>query len=275
MRGENRRLLCPLGRRYGTSPRARGKRPSVYPYHSRFRNIPACAGKTGGGRKTNETLKEHPRVRGENIFFIPPAHRPFGTSPRARGKREEYGFTPPIERNIPACAGKTVPSPLRRSCSSEHPRVRGENLDDWRQLVGIEGTSPRARGKHSPSMFSTSSSRNIPACAGKTVPSPLRRSCSSEHPRVRGENREVFEGEDFYSGTSPRTRVKQVVDAEKRLDLGNIPAHAGKTLHQTGAENHAAEHPRARGENTLDMMLQEPTRGTSPRTRGKPQICQT
>ena len=148
--------------------------------------------------------------------------------------------------------------------------MRGENLDDWRQLVGIEGTSPRARGKHSPSMFSTSSSRNIPACAGKTAGIDQADANRQEHPRVRGENREVFEGEDFYSGTSPRTRVKQVVDAEKRLDLGNIPAHAGKTLHQTGAENHAAEHPRARGENTLDMMLQEPTRGTSPRTRGKP-----
>ena len=147
--------------------------------------------------------------------------------------------------------------------------MRGENLDDWRQLVGIEGTSPRARGKHSPSMFSTSSSRNIPACAGKTAGIDQADANRQEHPRVRGENREVFEGEDFYSGTSPRTRVKQVVDAEKRLDLGNIPAHAGKTLHQTGAENHAAEHPRARGENTLDMMLQEPTRGTSPRTRGK------
>ena len=147
--------------------------------------------------------------------------------------------------------------------------MRGENGDVIDMVPGLTGTSPRARGKHSPSMFSTSSSRNIPACAGKTAGIDQADANRQEHPRVRGENREVFEGEDFYSGTSPRTRGKQVVDAEKRLDLGNIPAHAGKT--QRCAHGHwpKPEHPRARGENPHIRRRTRGGRGTSPRTRGK------
>ena len=148
--------------------------------------------------------------------------------------------------------------------------MRGENGDVIDMVPGLTGTSPRARGKHSPSMFSTSSSRNIPACAGKTAGIDQADANRQEHPRVRGENREVFEGEDFYSGTSPRTRGKQVVDAEKRLDLGNIPAHAGKT--QRCAHGHwpKPEHPRARGENGAKTGTVISAGGTSPRTRGKP-----
>ena len=89
-------------------------------------------------------------MRGENH---PRSASPLGTrgtSPRARGKPLLERANNRRTRNIPACAGKTAGNVGTWISEGEHPRVRGENLDDWRQLVGIEGTSPRARGKPGP-----------------------------------------------------------------------------------------------------------------------------
>ena len=77
------------------------------------------------------------------IIFLPV----WGTSPRARGKPEDRFFAMNIDRNIPACAGKTPGCSLGITSAQEHPRVRGENghIDRWGG--GHHGTSPRARGK--------------------------------------------------------------------------------------------------------------------------------
>ena len=50
-------------------------------------------------------------------------------------------------RNIPACAGKTFRNPVKLDHNEEHPRVRGENPIECRDLDISGGTSPRARGK--------------------------------------------------------------------------------------------------------------------------------
>ena len=46
VRGENRHLAGRMAGRMGTSPRARGKRPSSMSVSTGVGNIPACAGKT-------------------------------------------------------------------------------------------------------------------------------------------------------------------------------------------------------------------------------------
>ena len=51
--------------------------------------------------------------------------------------------------------------------------------------------------------------------------------------------------------------------------LRNIPAHAGKTAYAFAPIPAPVEHPRARGENSLDFVHAEKPCGTSPRTRGK------
>ena len=91
----------------GTSPRMRGKRPSVRLPPRPRRNIPAYAGKTPTPDSTNIRGREHPRVCGENFGpGFQPVHSA-GTSPRMRGK-PSYGFImDETKRNIPAYAGKT------------------------------------------------------------------------------------------------------------------------------------------------------------------------
>ena len=75
-----------------------------------------------------------------------------------------------------------------RKLIPEHPRVCGENIFDGVAPVGVEGTSPRMRGKHSYRHFPGAPARNIPAYAGKTHRKAERSSAKQEHPRVCGEN---------------------------------------------------------------------------------------
>ena len=168
VRGENDIPATDRKRAVGTSPRARGKPSGLGLSPHRARNIPACAGKTYERLRISLRYTEHPRVRGENGTHARLVHWKSGTSPRARGKPRMHFRLANYRGNIPACAGKTFFVFSLAVDSTEHPRVRGENVRSCTQLVYRAGTSPRARGKLWLGQFRHSYGRNIPACAGKT-----------------------------------------------------------------------------------------------------------
>ena len=153
---------------YGTSPRARGKRRTLWDQHMGERNIPACAGKTAKCLTAPHLWEEHPRVRGENLIVAVSLWIRVGTSPRARGKLAKVMNWLDEKGNIPACAGKTWAEVSVVMVFPEHPRVRGENqhIDCFED--DSEGTSPRARGKRNADYVADAAYGNIPACAGKT-----------------------------------------------------------------------------------------------------------
>ena len=92
-----------------------------------------------------------------------------GSSPRVRGKRGDL-FNIRIELGlIPACAGKTVFVIEMIMAGGAHPRVCGENSRERDSVFVAEGSSPRVRGKLSPSSPVHESRGLIPACAGKTI----------------------------------------------------------------------------------------------------------
>ena len=208
VRGENTQLRIALLLRHGTSPRARGKPKRMTVEENKMRNIPACAGKTFDIHHTAHWVPEHPRVRGENDSDLALMLLDDGTSPRARGKLKVLPPNIKVERNIPACAGKTDPSfPPVNPCW-EHPRVRGENCRAFLTETIQPGTSPRARGKRASNPCIRQPHRNIPACAGKTYQTHIILPHLKEHPRVRGENVRKKYTEGFEAGTSPRARGK-------------------------------------------------------------------
>ena len=147
VRGENSGVFADLQKISGTSPRARGKRAKTESRAKAARNIPACAGKTSTANRVVILDKEHPRVRGENTLRLRTVHNRDGTSPRARGKHPQKHRKIQPQRNIPACAGKTVLFIVSVMKKPEHPRVRGENSRDDELDYSLRGTSPRARGK--------------------------------------------------------------------------------------------------------------------------------
>ena len=88
MCGENHRRHRAPAPRQGSSPHVRGKRDTSANMHYATRLIPACAGKTSGGRVS-------PGVSA-------------GSSPHVRGKRFRSLPLAQPRGLIPACAGKTV-----------------------------------------------------------------------------------------------------------------------------------------------------------------------
>ena len=105
--GENPHLTRAGGESWGTSPRMRGKLSSLFDAMGSQWNIPAYAGKTVNPPSRHQDVTEHPRVCGENSGSVKPEMKCSGTSPRMRGKPDNYPRGTRGSRNIPAYAGKT------------------------------------------------------------------------------------------------------------------------------------------------------------------------
>ena len=152
----------------GSPPRVRGKpfKTADLPIISRI--TPACAGKTYVGCNCYLVSKDHPRVCGENWFFVYCGRADRGSPPRVRGKRLGVGCLALIDRITPACAGKTLSSPSLMRGAKDHPRVCGENRLSLRGKHTKAGSPPRVRGKHHVIDFAKEIIGITPACAGKT-----------------------------------------------------------------------------------------------------------
>ena len=148
MRGEDYRVLG--GARYfdGSPPHARGRPTLARQVDQTDRITPACAGKTGPSNLLGCSPTDHPRMRGEDGASRTRRPSLVGSPPHARGRRahltgggENGGITP-------ACAGKTSTPSFRRSNPADHPRMRGEDLEQSSGTVDDVGSPPHARGRH-------------------------------------------------------------------------------------------------------------------------------
>ena len=208
-RGENASVAKGLQTLSGSSPLTRGKLFTGYGGLDMGGLIPAHAGKTVVGGVAAAFWGAHPRSRGENSPVTSSLGTVMGSSPLTRGKQGRRGQGPDPLGLIPAHAGKTY-SPLSTQLRARaHPRSRGENRFTVRQSFQYTGSSPLTRGK------------------------PRRRAWKTDwvkaHPRSRGENLVVSLEECTPVGSSPLTRGKPGPAVDGNLDLGLIPAHAGKT----------------------------------------------
>ena len=171
----------------------------------------------------------HPRVCGENALNSKEPTHHEGSSPRMRGKQLRLQSPFFVVRLIPAYAGKTPRGSAVPSLAWAHPRVCGENADGAITALSIGGSSPRMRGKPLETTSVEFHEGLIPAYAGKTFDRPRNARLNWAHPRVCGEN--VEPGEFYLAnvGSSPRMRGKHQGLCKHGLNLGLIPAYAGKT----------------------------------------------
>ena len=154
--------------RGGSSPRVRGKRPSIAQRPRTERLIPARAGKTTRLGAWKHEGEAHPRACGENRA---PGHwitDEEGSSPRVRGKLAHYSVPSDMSRLIPARAGKTHPRGYPSDPLGAHPRACGENPPGLKPGIVSRGSSPRVRGKPRSRIMNECLTRLIPARAGKT-----------------------------------------------------------------------------------------------------------
>ena len=89
------------------------------------------------------------------------------------------------------------------------------------------------------------------------------------HPRSRGENSEGGTHARVLGGSSPLTRGKPRLNADRRAGGRLIPAHAGKTGHGVAVGVYETAHPRSRGENLSSLSRTRSSGGSSPLTREK------
>ena len=126
-RGENLRRCLRVQPVGGSSPLTRGKRERSVQAASRWRLIPAHAGKTHPRARRSGHRTAHPRSRGENSTPVVASWKRVGSSPLTRGKPAQGGGGPQQIRLIPAHAGKTNRWSNRPRTTGAHPRSRGEN----------------------------------------------------------------------------------------------------------------------------------------------------
>ena len=272
-RGENGEGAWAQGLFGGSSPLTRGK-PRMGPREvAPVRLIPAHAGKTAAWLDGLGVPGAHPRSRGEN----PPTGKLIGlctgSSPLTRGKRKAENGERVLGGLIPAHAGKTRAGAVIAARAGAHPRSRGENMQKAAEGAGRSGSSPLTRGKHGLGQVTGLGDRLIPAHAGKTTRTSRPRSRQSAHPRSRGENASINPRATRGYGSSPLTRGKLGRDLHARLDVGLIPAHAGKTMATADPSPSVVAHPRSRGENEIMTKRCNVCQGSSPLTRGKPHLA--
>ena len=88
----------------------------------------------------------------------------------------------------PACAGKTNIQQEMTLLKEDHPRMRGEDADQYSPFGPSRGSPPHARGRPRNVIQGSEGSGITPACAGKTNWRSWWGSITSDHPRMRGED---------------------------------------------------------------------------------------
>ena len=219
--------------------------------------------------RASSPRQAHPRAGGENGEDRQDFAGLGGSSPRGRGKLQDFAARIQATGLIPARAGKTqlrdiVPLPRKA-----HPRAGGENWPVTVPLMTVTGSSPRGRGKLRPGRASCTQRGLIPARAGKTDSFLLCAARARAHPRAGGENGRCPPITSTRSGSSPRGRGKRPERPYVRHSRRLIPARAGKTSWVPSMVRMVAAHPRAGGENAIDDELPLISTGSSPRGRGK------
>ena len=145
--GENERhRRCDL-RRFGSSPRGRGKHDRPREAAANSGLIPARAGKTAPRPTPATSPWAHPRMGGENLVTTVYRLSPGGSSPHGRGKHTRREITRDEHGLIPARAGKTLLILATSVTVKAHPRAGGENKPGRVYTRAFLGSSPRGRGK--------------------------------------------------------------------------------------------------------------------------------
>ena len=118
---------------------------------------------------TSETVKVHPRIRGEDVRQSDKRLISLGSPPHTRGRLiktllsvRSMGFTP-------AYAGKISLIPMYCVACRVHPRIRGEDSRTMQETTFAQGSPPHTRGRWELLMSELSLLRFTPAYAGKIV----------------------------------------------------------------------------------------------------------
>ena len=256
------------GRMAGSSPLARGLHPRRGRAGRARRIIPARAGFTRICVERHRHYSDHPRSRG--VYTVTPAGSGTsrGSSPLARGLRQQAVDVGQQVRIIPARAGFTAICVRDWRPAADHPRSRGVYAEDLDVVECVWGSSPLARGLLSGLGLASVVLRIIPARAGFTRDEPLLLLRPGDHPRSRGVYARWWWSWWLLSGSYPLARGLLPGGAQGLCGRRIIPARAGFTNLQAGDAARFEDHPRSRGVYGPDGSPKGGYHGSSPLARG-------
>ena len=105
-----------------------------------------------------------------------------------RERQQEPGSSGKNTRITPACAGKTVFTPIGKAGAQDHPRVCGKDKDSGEPRKGFLGSPPRVRERLEDNGGGLHLAGITPACAGKTKQDDGSGCIVRDHPRVCGKD---------------------------------------------------------------------------------------
>ena len=170
------------------------------------RITPACAGNRRSAQSMRRTLRDHPRLRGEQISSAVMSRIMPGSPPLARGTGYRSTALCNLPRITPACAGNSLTKCSQICVEKDHPRLRGEQYTDDDSETLEKGSPPLARGTVVTAHPRVSLAGITPACAGN------RKFCTSifqpvkDHPRLRGEQGILAFFKRAFLGSPPLAR---------------------------------------------------------------------
>ena len=168
----------------------------------------------------------------------------------------------------PAHAGNTICEAEITLVVRDHPRTRGEYLLWHYYLRPSQGSPPHTRGIPQPVPQPQPQPGITPAHAGNTEGFPKIIHANGDHPRTRGEYRLALTLLAIIWGSPPHTRG---ILACRYIDLrygGITPAHAGNTIPSLFPSSSWRDHPRTRGEYSIEYDENLMKEGSPPHTRG-------
>ena len=213
----------------GSSPLARGLPELAGPPPGAGWIIPARAGFTPPGPGRVEGRGDHPRSRGVYTIDMNEELARAGSSPLARGLRDEREQPRPLPGIIPARAGFTARPAAPPQMDRDHPRSRGVYRGRAAPSCPTQGSSPLARGLQTGYEAWREKNRIIPARAGFTRRRPTGGWAPRDHPRSRGVYAGSVSTTTISEGSSPLARgllpMRETQLPRQRI----IPARAGFT----------------------------------------------
>ena len=253
------------------------------------RITPACAGNRHLHLLRCWTIKDHPRVCGEQLSPLLDCTTHIGSPPRVRGTVPHYPRTDTAARITPACAGNSSGKSTATAGYTDHPRVCGEQMRDihtrcreeWitpacagnRPVLACTplhqaGSPPRVRGTEGELLACMQRIRITPACAGNSCCTCRVANIKWDHPRVCGEQTERPPKGVDRTGSPPRVRGTGKAAAIHAPQEGITPACAGNSLCRAKSWMKIQDHPRVCGEQPFTYRILAPFRGSPPRVRG-------
>ena len=127
----------------------------------------------------------------------------------------------------PACAGNRGYANIVKSYDEDHPRLRGEQLDEVQTMYGDTGSPPLARGTVVNVLAKVITWGITPACAGNSLFGAREYIKFLDHPRLRGEQFNATLPGGIIIGSPPLARGTAGIWQENKRSGRITPACAG------------------------------------------------